>query len=131
VENALRAGLFLAEFGPAYYRGYVDRQETAAVPLAPAPTLLEATRGGTPLPIPAPRRSWLRPALFGAAAALLASSAIFAGMAWNARDENQRAIERDSPEVVSRFRVETALSAGALVVSAACTAIAFFASSER
>jgi hypothetical protein len=131
VENALRAGLFLAEYGPAYYRGYVDRQDMAAVPLAPAPPVLETSRGGMPPPVPAARRSWLRPTLFGAAGALLASSMVFAGMAWNARIENQNAVERDSPDVVSRFRADTALTAGALVASVACAAIAFFASGER
>jgi hypothetical protein len=84
-----------------------------------------------PPPVPAARRSWLRPTLFGAAGALLASSMVFAGMAWNARIENQNAVERDSPDVVSRFRADTALTAGALVASVACAAIAFFASGER
>src|SRR5262249_51312720 len=32
VESALRAGLFLTQFGPAYYRGYVDREDMVAVP---------------------------------------------------------------------------------------------------
>ena len=33
VESSLRNGLFQAPFGPAYYRGYVDRQDAVAVPL--------------------------------------------------------------------------------------------------
>lgn len=130
VENALRAGLFLAEFGPAYYRGYVDRQDMAAVPLLPASPLFHVSREEAP-PLPAPRRAWLRPTLLGAAGALMASSLVFGGMAWNARQENLHSVERDSPDVVSRFRVDTGLAAGALVASAACAAVAFFVSGGR
>jgi hypothetical protein len=130
VENALRAGLFLTGFGPAYYRGYVDRQEMAAVPLAPAPSLLQVTRGGVPLTTPEPRRS-LRPTLLGAAGGMLVTSIVFTALASDARQQNQHAFERDSPDVANRFRVDTALAAGALSAGAACAAVALFTRADH
>jgi caspase domain-containing protein len=127
VESALRAGLFLTPFGPAYYRGYVDREDVAAVPVAPALGLFADARAGGP---PTRRKSAVSSLLGGAGAALLTSSALFAGLAGSAWHDNQNAVERDSADAVSRFRLDTALTAGFLLSGAACLTAALLVGSD-
>ncbi len=127
VDSALRAGLFLTQFGPAYYRGFVDRQDVIAVPIAPSLGLFQDSHTGTP---PAGRKSFLRSSLGGASAALFASSVVFGSMSWSASRENQDAVQRDSADAVNRFRVYTALTAGFLVSSAAFAVAALFVGKE-
>jgi hypothetical protein len=123
LESALRAGLFLTPFGPSYYRGYVDRQDAVAVPFAPSLEIFGEPHSGVP---PRGRASLVRSSLGGAAVALLASSAVFAGLAWGARQDNQSAVERASVDAANRFRLDTALTAGFLISGVACAAAAFF-----
>ena len=121
VESALRAGLFLTEFGPAYYRGYVDREDAVAVPIAPARDVITLSRGDVP---PVRRPSFARSALGGAGVALLASSAVFAGLAVGAWRDNQGAVERASADAGNRFRVDMTWSAGFLLSGVVCGAAA-------
>ena len=123
LESALRGGLFLAQYGPSYYRGYVDRKETTSVPLAA--TLDSFPDAPRPVTSPPGHRSAIRPILAGAGAALVASSAVFGGLAWSAWRDNQGAVERDSAEASARFRLDSALSAGFLVSGLACAAAAW------
>jgi len=123
VESSLRAGLFLTPYGPAYYRGYVDREDSVAVPVAPTIALL----ADPPVDqLARPSRSLVRTSLAAAAAVLLASSAVFAGMSWSDWRDNQNAVERTSAVAGSRFRTDTAWATGFLISGAACAAAAFF-----
>jgi hypothetical protein len=79
LDRSLRAGLFATRFGPAYYAGFVDnRADLVAVDLPPA---------GSPASEP---RARYAPWLLGGAAALAATSALFGGVALDARRDVQR-----------------------------------------
>jgi hypothetical protein len=88
VDSALRRGLFQTSFGPAYYRGFVDRDESlVAVRL---PELEAATRSDARPAIPG---AWRRPAAwlaFGASGALAVTAGAFGWQALQARSEYRR-----------------------------------------
>ncbi len=128
VESSLRAGLFLAQFGPAYYRGYVDRQEDIiAVPVAPDLGLLAEP----PTDVPRTKHwSVARSSLVGAAAALLGSSVFFGGMSYGAWRESQGAVERQATTAANRFQLDTALTAGFLLSGVACLAATWLVGRE-
>jgi hypothetical protein len=76
---------------------------------------------------PARGSRWIaRSSLGGAAAELLVSSVVFAGMSWSAWHDNQNSVERTSLDANSRFRNDTAWTAGFLISGLACAAGAFF-----
>ena len=128
LESSLRAGLFLTPFGPAYYRGYVNREDAVAVPVAPTLELSPESHASQP----ARGSRWLvRSSLGGAAAGLLASSVVFAGMSWSAWHDNQNAVERSSLDAGSRFRTDTAWTAGFLISGLACAAGALLLGHDR
>jgi hypothetical protein len=80
LDQSLRAGLFATRFGPAYYAGFVDnRSDLVAVDLHSPEVAAAAT---------APRRHV--PWLLGGAGALAATSALFGGVALDARRDVQR-----------------------------------------
>lgn len=122
LESALRVGLFAAQYGPAYYRGYVDRADGVTVPaVVSGARVLEAPSPAESQPA---RGARLRPWLGGAAAALLGSSVVFGGLAFDAWRDNQGAVERASADASDRFRLDTALAAGFLVSGVACAVAA-------
>jgi Caspase domain len=127
METSLRAGLFLTPFGPAYYRGYVDRQDTIAVPMAPDLGLFAETHVDRPR---TNHRSLIRWSLGGAAVALIGASGVSAAMAWTAWHDNQNAVQRDSADAATRFRIDTALTAGFLLSGAACATAALLLGSD-
>jgi hypothetical protein len=128
LDSSLRHGLFLTQFGPSYYRGYVDRQDVVAVPLASEVDLFAPPPPETPK---AKRKSPLTPWLGGAAAAMIVSSGLFGGLAWDAWHDAQGSVERDSLNDARRFRTDTALSVGFLVTGAACATAAFLLHGEH
>ena len=77
METSLRDGLFLMPYGPAYYAGYVDRMEASSG--------AEVTR--SPAPEPRSTKRALVWTLRGGSAALLATSAIFGALAWDAHSD--------------------------------------------
>jgi hypothetical protein len=125
VESSLRSGLFGAPYGPAYYRGYVDRTDAVAVNtlrLAPAASVT-ATKNESqslPPPSPPPRRPLLRWALGGTGAALVASSAVFGGLAWRARmDYDSTNLQAQAAGDRDRYRTDGAVAIGLLVTGTA------------
>ena len=113
LESSMRAGLFLAQFGPAYYRGYVDAQEVVPVPIAALPSLTVDTGTASP----APRRAFVpRAVLSGGALACVATSLAFSGLAWQAWRDNRNATEQASIDANHRYRTDVTL-AGTFLVS--------------
>jgi hypothetical protein len=116
METSLRDGLFLMPYGPAYYAGYIDRLET---------------NGESPPAAAAERRSPNRAVVWtlrGGAAALLAGSALFGALAWDARrDFESTPYQRQAMEASDRYTLDTTLAIGFAISGLACAAAAYFA----
>jgi hypothetical protein len=120
METSLRNGLFLMPYGPAYYAGYVDRLEA----------------GGESQGAPAvERRSSNRAigwTLRGSAAALLAGSALFGALAWDARrDFENTTYQREAMDASHRFQLDSTLAIGFAVTGLAVAAASYFVSAGR
>jgi hypothetical protein len=85
VEDALHRGLFAASYGPAYYRGYVDK----ATDFVPVPAVVESAPPPTTLPRPTPidpmaatrQKLRLSRALYGTAGTFTVLAAVLGGLA--------------------------------------------------
>ena len=118
VESSFRAGLFVTPFGPAYYRGYIDRSD--AVPVSDDNPIDLALPAGvdTPPTEARPRATWL---LGGAAGAFGATSAVFSFLAWDAyRDYDQTDLEQPAKSAAARFKTASAVAVTLLLSAAAC-----------
>jgi hypothetical protein len=114
METSLREGLFVMPFGPAYYAGFVDRLEATAE----AQRSVAEKRGANRTVV------WT---LNGGAAALLATSAIFGGFAWDARrDFESTPYQRQANEASDRYTLDTTLAIGFAISAVACGAAAYF-----
>lgn len=118
LDLSLERGLFAASFGPAYYRGFVDRAEDdfTAVPLVatrPRPTDagLADTRADEHSP------SALAWTGLGVSSVLLVASAAFGVAALDAKGEfdDAQGLERASFAAEDRFEQHRSLSIGTLV----------------
>jgi hypothetical protein len=127
VETSLRRGLFAAEFGPAYYRGYVD--STGYVDTMEGVARLTVTDGAPPEAAPGVTTSagWRRPTGWAAiaAAGVLGVGAIWFGTsAADAHREYQdpNLVERRAAELRNGYahdaRLAIGLAVGAVVVAA-------------
>jgi hypothetical protein len=116
MEASLREGLFLMPYGPAYYAGYVDRLEAAS----------ESSRAPAGRATPSNRALvWT---LRGGAAALLATSAIFGALAWDAhRDFENTPYQRAAAEASDRYSLDTTVAIAFAISGLACAAAAYFA----
>jgi hypothetical protein len=116
METSLRDGLFLMPYGPAYYAGYVDRLEsTAEVAGAPVPDRRSPNRALV----------W---ALRGSSAALLAASALFGALAWDAHNDFENTpYQRPALDASHRFQVDSTLAIGFAVSGVACAAASYLA----
>ena len=122
IESSLRRGLFAAEFGRSYYRGYVDSRRDL-VPVAEAVSdLLDVA----PPPVGARPSRLLAWSMTGLAAGLGVVSAGFARGALEARGEYDGAAvtERRAAALEQRYRRDVALSVGLGVAAAAAGALA-------
>jgi hypothetical protein len=66
----------------------------------------------------------VRSTLGGAAAAMLAASGMFAAMSWDAWRDTRDGVQRGSADAASRYRLDTALTAGVLLSGAVCAGAA-------
>jgi len=115
METSLREGLFLMPYGPAYYSGYVDRLE--GTPDAPTVSTVAPTSTNRAL-------VW---ALRGGSATLLATSAVFGVLAWNAHaDFEGTHRQRQASEASERYRLDTTLAISFAVSGIACAAASYF-----
>jgi hypothetical protein len=115
LDAALRRGLFATEFGPAYYRGFVDRSDDLlAVDL---PEVDSSAGVGTAGEV---RRSQRAAAVAGVSSGVLALTAgILGGVAWQARrDFDNTTLETDAAHDADRYRLAGTLSMSALVAAA-------------
>src|SRR6185436_19918898 len=98
LDSSLRRGLFATGFGPAYYRGFVDR----SADLVPVDLAAHDGVDAEVTAAPGPRRvNWW---VTGAAGALAAGAGVFTGLALDARRDYQRApFERDSLAARDRY----------------------------
>lgn len=114
METSLREGLFLMPYGPAYYSGYVDRLE--GTPDAPAVSAVASTSTNRAL-------VW---SLRGGSAAMLATSAVFGGLAWKAHaDFEGTQFQRAASDASDRYRLDTTLAISFAVVGIACAAASY------
>jgi len=120
METSLREGLFLMPYGPAYYSGYVDRLESG-VETARAPNIESAS----------PNRA-LTWTLRGGGAALLATSAIFGALAWDAHgDFENTTYQRPAAEASDRYRLDTTLAISFAISGLACAAASYLVGPHR
>lgn len=126
LDSSLREGLFLAQFGPAYYRGYVDNADAVPVPAPDAGAFAEPGIGWRPPERKSPLVTWLG----SASAAMVVSSGVFAGLAWGAWRDDDHAVERDSIDASRRFRTDITLSIGFALSAAACAGAALLVGND-
>ena len=120
METSLREGLFLMPYGPAYYSGYVDRMESGAESIQ------------SPTSAPRPRNRAVVWTLRGGSAALLASSAIFGVLAWDAHsDFDSTTYQRQSAEASDRYRLDTTLAISFAISGLACAAASYLVDLRR
>jgi hypothetical protein len=111
IDDALQKGWFASNYGRTYYEGFVDSQDIVAVPFAVPSDAAPRTTSSS-------RRLRLRRGLtWGAAGAVLAASAVTAGLSLEAKqDFDQNPYERRARELSERHRRTgyTALGLGGL-----------------
>jgi hypothetical protein len=114
METSLRDGLFLMPYGPAYYSGYVDRMEGA--PDTAAVSTVASTSTNRAL-------VWT---LRGGSATLLATSAVFGGLAWSAHADFERTqMQRQASEASDRYRLDMTLAMSFAIAGVACAAASY------
>ena len=121
MDSSLRRGLFQTSFGPAYYRGFVDRDDSlVGVQLVEPDLRARAQAEKTP-------GLWRRTAAhlcYGGSGALAITSGIFGWQAWQARrDYHATALELPAAQArdrhdSARLRAFSALL-GALITAGA------------
>jgi hypothetical protein len=118
LDSALRRGLFATRFGPAYYRGFVDRRDDMVPVAAPDVDLVqEAT--SPPVPPTASRDRRRMKVLFIASGVLGLGAAAAGVLAWDAhRDFENTTFERPALEARDRYAGYMKLSIGSLIVAA-------------
>jgi hypothetical protein len=125
LDTALRRGLFATEFGPSYYRGFVDSAEDL-----PAVDLPDADpSAGASGPSAGDERGRRHAAkIAGVASGLLAATAGLLGVvAWQARrDFEGTTLEAPADKDANRYRVAGTLSISALVAAALTGALASY-----
>jgi hypothetical protein len=113
MDRSLREGLFLMPFGPAYYSGYVDQLEARAG--SPAVGALTATP-------PSRTLVWT---LRGSSAALLAASALFGVLAWDAKNDYDRTpFPVQAVEASDRFYFDTTMAITFAISGVVCATAA-------
>jgi hypothetical protein len=114
IERSLRSGLFAAPYGPAYYAGYIDRNDGVGVTLAPFQVPVDlAARSRRSGPSPA---QW---ALIGGAGAFTVTGIVAGGFALSARsDFDGTTFERQAHEDRERFERDAAVSIGCFASAA-------------
>jgi hypothetical protein len=125
LASALRQGLFATEFGPAYYRGFIDNQnDLVAVDFPLDATSDAAVLADRPAKSKGTARrravsTWLA---FGVSAALTATATTFSLLTWRAREQYRETnLERDAESAKQRFydrRTVALVAAGGAAVAA-------------
>jgi hypothetical protein len=120
VDSALRRGLFQTSFGPAYYRGFVDRDDSLVGVQVPELDLRARMREE---PVPGQWRRSAAHLCYGGSAALAITAGIFGWQAWQSHgDYNATRLEQPAAQARSRYdsartRALTALVGAALTAS--------------
>jgi hypothetical protein len=128
LDSALRRGLFAAQFGPEYYRGFVD-QSADLVSVEPPEVDLSI-----PAPTPGPSRR-LRAGRYaiGASVALGVAAGALGAVAWKYHNDFEATdLEAPALEAKDRYQLMLGLSLGALVAAALCGSLgAYLIASDR
>jgi hypothetical protein len=114
LDSALRRGLFATRFGPAYYRGFVDRRDD----LVPVATVDDEPMQEPSPPAPATAQRDRRRAQvsFVASGTLALGAAIAGGLAWSAHhDFDETTFERPAMEARDRYERDATLAIGTLI----------------
>jgi hypothetical protein len=113
VDSALRRGLFAAQFGPGYYRGFVDRADDL-VSVDPPEVDLTA-----PVPPPPSLRNRTGRMALGASAVLGVAAGAWGIAAWKYhRDFEATDLEAPALQAKERYQLTLTLSLSALVAAA-------------
>jgi Caspase domain len=129
MESSLEKGLFLMPYGPGYYNGYVDRRDAVSVTSAqPVEVSREATS-------PDRATTKTRPfvwSLRGASAALLGSSLIFTGLAWNAwSDFETTSTQVSAANANDRFKLDSIVALTSFASAIVCAAVSYVMDDRR
>jgi hypothetical protein len=122
LDTALRRGLFATEFGPSYYRGFVDSSgDLLAVDLPDADVAPSTV-------VSEPRRPHRAGRLLGLASGVLAvTAASFGVVAWQARrDFDGTTLEAPAMRVADRYRLTGTIAVSALVGAALTASLASY-----
>jgi hypothetical protein len=122
LDSSLRRGLFATAFGPSYYRGYVDQQET----LVPVELPLVVAESATPPAADGPGHAGSI-AAFATSGALLATGVGFGAAAWHARSQFQDTqFERPALDARDRYNRYRAVAITAAVAALAAAAVGYY-----
>ena len=123
VDLMLRRGLFAAAFGPAYYRGFVDRTEFLPVSFL--------VSGPDEAPAPATRSRTGRWVAFATAGGLAVAAGGFAAGAWNAHKDFHRAVyQRESALARDRYETRGNIALGLACGAVVAAAVGFLLSND-
>jgi hypothetical protein len=123
VAESMRRGLFGAEFGPSYYRGFVDSSESQMVPVDLSPVGVRIS------PSPASRtgRRYAAWSALGVGGAFLVTAGVFAILAGQARaDFDNTTLERQSIAARDRYQRDGGLALGATAASVVSFALGYW-----
>jgi hypothetical protein len=123
LDAALRRGLFAAEFGPSYYRGFVDRSDDLlAVDLPEADPAAAGT--GTAGEVRRARGAKIAGVTSGVFAV---AAGVLGGVAWQARrDFDATTLEAPAARDADRYRLTSTLALSALVAAALTAGVASY-----
>jgi len=122
LDAALRRGLFATEFGPAYYRGFVDRSDDLLAVDLPEADPSGASGNGTAGEVRGGRAAKIAGVTAGA---LAIGAGVMGAFAWQARrDFDNTTLEAPAAQDADRYRLTSTLALSALVAAALTGALA-------
>jgi hypothetical protein len=123
VAESMRRGLFGAEFGPSYYRGFVDSSDSKMVPVDLSPVGTHVSAGAASRP-GTRYAAW---SAFGVGGAFLVTAGVFAILASQARaDFDNTDLERPSIDAHARYERYGGLALGATTAAIASTVLGYW-----
>jgi hypothetical protein len=128
LESSLRRGLFAAQFGPSYYRGYVDGAAHLVPVELPSLDLIERAEAAASQDRAEARGPRGALVAIGASVGLAASSAWFGKSAWDARQAYAApdVTERQAAGYEGRYGRDSKLAIGLALGAAVSAGVAVF-----